>query len=60
MCELDPDAINRATQSNLRAINTAFGNVSNIFAAAIKREHEKQAKYQAKTRNDDPPPERAA
>lgn len=53
MCELDPDAINRATQSNLRAINTTFDKVANIFAAAIKREREKQAKYQTKPKNNE-------
>lgn len=60
MCELDPEAVNRATQSNLRAINTTFGNVRGIFDAAIKREREKQAKCQTQPHSDDTPPERAA
>lgn len=53
MCELDPEAVNRATQSHLRAINTTFGNVRGIFDAAIKREREKQAKYQTKPKNNE-------
>lgn len=60
MCEIEGPEMDAATQSNLRAIATTFGNVASIFDAAIKRERVKQAKHQTRPHNDDPPPERAA
>jgi hypothetical protein len=62
MCELDPEAVERPTRTNadaLPASSGVFGNVASIFDAAVKREREKQAKYQRSPDND-PPPERAA
>jgi hypothetical protein len=49
----------RATQSNLRAINTTFDNVTSIFDAAIKREREKRKVVPIKP-DRDPPPRAAA
>lgn len=60
MCEVEGEAMDKATQSNVRAIRVAHDNVLNFFDAAIKREHERQAKYRTHPRDDDPPPRRAA
>lgn len=59
MCELDSEALERATQEPVRAIHPAgvFDNIASIFEAAIKRERAKQAQYQ---RNPDSDPPEAA
>lgn len=64
MCELPGTEMARATDAKVSAfdgINAVFapptsgvfGDVANIFDAAIKREHEKQAKYQTKPKNNE-------
>lgn len=60
MCEIEGPEMDAATQSNLRAIATTFGNVASIFDAAIKRERENQAKCRASTDGKERTPEDAA
>lgn len=58
MCELNGIEMDAATQSNLRAINTSFDNVTSIFDAAIKRERRRSREIKPVTPNDDDPPPR--
>lgn len=59
MCEIPGTEMERATQSNLCAINTTFDNVTSIFDAAIKREREKRKVVPIRP-DRDPPPRKSA
>lgn len=60
MCEIEGTEMDAATRSNVRAGTDLFKSLDSIFAAAFKREHEKQAKYQAKPDDDEQQPESEA